>query len=142
MLVKDIMSHNVITVTPETTLKEVGKILKEKRVSGLPVVDQHKQVVGIITLTDMMHILDQIYCWKKMEVKEPHLKFSEMFEKQKTDSKVKDFMTANVVTLDEHKKVEDVMELMFMRNIHSIPVVRDGELVGIIGKRDLICSCF
>ena len=52
MLVKDIMTRNVITVSPDTPLKEVGRILKEKRISGIPVVDGSGNIVGIVTVTD------------------------------------------------------------------------------------------
>ena len=73
-MVKDIMTTEVVTISPETSLKEVGEILREKRVSGLPVVDKDGSVVGIITLTDMLRILDQIYHWREIERRVPEIK--------------------------------------------------------------------
>ncbi|MGE5197026.1 MAG: CBS domain-containing protein [Deltaproteobacteria bacterium] len=142
MLIKEFMTRSVITVSPEDSLKDVGKILKEKRISGVPVIDQHRNVLGVITLTDMLKILDTIYRWREIEKKNPELKFSDMFEEEKEKAKVADFMTKNVITLEEDQGIEHVMELMFTHKIHTIPIVKDGQLCGIIGKRDLICACF
>ena len=97
MLIKDIMMTEVITVTPDDSLGVVGKILKEKRVSGVPVCDSEMHVVGIITLTDMLRILDQIFHWKEMEKKVPDLKLSNMFEKEKLNAKVKDVIINSAI---------------------------------------------
>jgi CBS domain-containing protein len=141
-MLKDIMTTDVITISPETTLKEVGEILKRNRVSGLPVVDKDGAVVGVITLTDMLRILDQIYHWKEIERRVPEIKLSDMFEKEKAEAKVKSIMTKEVLVLDESAPIEEVMRLMFDRKVHTIPVTRNGKLIGVIGKRDLISACF
>ncbi|OQX81780.1 MAG: hypothetical protein B6D56_01515 [Candidatus Omnitrophica bacterium 4484_70.1] len=141
MLVKEIMTREVITVSPDDSLKNVGEILKEKRISGLPVVKDEK-IVGIITLTDMLKVLERIYKWKELEKREPGLALSEMFEKEKADAKVKDFMSKEVLTLNEDDTIEEVMRLMFARGIHTLPVVKEDKLVGIVGKRDLVYACF
>lgn len=142
MLVKNIMTSNVITITPESSIKEVGRILKEKRISGLPVVDNDGELVGIITLTDMFKILGQIYHWRKIETKAPELKISEMFEKEKEEAKVSIYMTKAVFTVEEDEPIEAVMDLMFERNVHTIPVTKKGKIVGVVGRRDLMYSCF
>jgi CBS domain-containing protein len=141
-MLKDIMTTDVITISPETSLKEVGEILKTKRVSGLPVVNKEGAVVGIITLTDMLRVLDQIYHWKEIERRVPELRLSDMFEKEKSEAKVKNIMTKEVLVLDENEPIEGVMRMMFNRKVHTIPITRNGKLVGIIGKRDLISACF
>jgi CBS domain-containing protein len=141
-MLRDIMTTDVITISPETTLKEVGEILKRNRVSGLPVVDKDGAVVGVITLTDMLRILDQIYHWKEIERRVPEIKLSDMFEKEKAEAKVKSIMTKEVLVLDESAPIEEVMRLMFDRKVHTIPVTRNGKLIGVIGKRDLISACF
>lgn len=143
MLIKEIMTRDVITVTPENCLKDVGQILKQRRISGLPVVDRENKVIGIITLTDMLRILDTIYHWREVERKFQDLKFSEMFEKEKEDSKVRDIMTKEVFTLEEDKTIDRVMEMMFRKGVHTIPITdREGRLVGVVGKRDLVYACF
>lgn len=142
MKVKDLMSKSVITVSPESSLKEVGDILKEKRVSGLPVINVAKEIVGIITLTDMLNILSRLYKWKEIEKSEAGLKLSDLFESEKRESKVKDFMTKNVYILNKEDDIEKVMELMFSKSVHTLPVAEDGKLIGVVGRRDLIYACF
>ncbi|MDD5070811.1 MAG: CBS domain-containing protein [Candidatus Omnitrophica bacterium] len=142
MLVKDIMTREVLSVKKTASLKEVGEILKSKRISGLPVVDEENRIVGIITLTDMLRILDRIYKWKELEKFEPEISFGGMFEKEKTDSVVSDFMTKDVFSLSEDDPLEEVMKLMFSKGVHTLPVTKGGKLIGVVGKRDLVYSCF
>ena len=143
MLVKDLMTANVMTISPEASLTDIGKILKEKRISGLPVTDQNGNLVGVVTLTDLLRILNRIYKWKGLERRdglEP--KFSDMFEHEKASAKVSDIMTKSVVTLSVDDALDDVMRIMFENQIHTIPVTEEGRIVGVIGKRDLITACF
>lgn len=142
MFVKELMSRNVLTASPDASLKEVGTILKSKRISGLPVVDADGNILGIITLTDMLRVLGQIYEWKELEKRVSELKLSEMFEDEKAKSKVRDIMSKEVRTLNEDDTIEDVMRLMFSKRIHTLPVTKDGKIIGIIGKRDLVYACF
>jgi len=142
MFVEEIMTKEVITVSPNTPLKTVGEIFKEKRISGLPVVDEKGVIVGIITLTDLMKILSNIYRWKQLEKSSPELKLSEMFEIEKSNARVKDFMSRNVVTLCETDSMDEAARKMFISGVHTLPVVRDGKIVGVIGKRDLVYICF
>ena len=139
MRVKELMTSNVVTVAPEATLKDVGKLLKEKRISGVPVVDHSGSVIGVVTLTDMFRILEQIY---KCKATEREMSLSEAFDEKTVKGTVYDIMTKNVLTLSETDTIEDVMRLMFTNKVHTIPVTRDGKLIGVVGKRDLVYACF
>jgi len=142
MLVKEIMSKKVITVSPEAPLKEVGEILKKEKISGLPVVNDSGEILGIITMTDMLKILNGVYKWRELEKAEEGLNFSTLFEKEKKGAKVKDYMSRNVFTLSKDDTLEDVMRLMFSNGVHTLPVAQEGKLIGVVGRRDLISACF
>jgi len=142
MFIKEIMTKDVITVTPDASLEEVGSIFKEKRISGAPVVNRDGYIVGIITLTDLLKIFAQIYRCKELEERFTGLKLSKMHEEEKTKAKARDNMTKDVVTISEDRTIDDVMKLMFDKGIHTFPVVKEGKLIGIVGKRDLIDACF
>lgn len=142
MLVKEIMTKNVITVTPETSLKEVGKIFLEKRISGIPVIDGEGGLYGMVTLTDMLKVLDEIYKWGEQEKKLSGLKIAEEFAEKKANAHVGDIMSKEVFTLFEENSLRDVMRVMFVKKVHTIPIVKDNKLVGIIGKHDLVSICF
>ncbi len=142
MFIKDMMTKNVVTVTPDTSLKEVGRLLKEKRINGVPVVDSTERIVGIITVTDILRLLEEIYQWQVLEDKITGLHVSELVGKERLNRKAASVMKKNVFTLNENSTLNDLMRLMFTKKIHTIPVTKDDKLVGIIGKRDLVYACF
>lgn len=141
--IKEIMTKDVITISQDALLKETGKILKEKRISGLPVVDENNKIVGIITLTDILHfLLDNVYQQRIIEKIVPEIDMSGIYTKMKSSIKVKDIMSRNVVALKEDDDLDKVLQLMFEKGIHTIPIMRAGKLVGIIGKKDISYAYF
>lgn len=142
MLIKEIMAQNVITVSPDTSLREAGKILKEKRISGIPVIERDGSLVGVITITDILKIVKEIYQWQQIEKSSTGLKISDLIETQSLNKKVGDVMTKSVFTLEAGRDVNELMRLVFTKNIHTIPITENGSLVGVVGKHDLIGSCF
>ena len=142
MIVKEIMTKNVVTVTPETPLREAGKIFLEKRISGIPVIDEKGALYGMVTITDMLKVLDDIYKWGEQEKKLSGLKIAEEFAAKKANAKVGDIMSKDVFTLPDESSLKDVMRMMFVKRVHTIPIVNGDKLVGVIGKHDLVSICF
>ena len=145
MQAKDIMTKEVITVRPETTLNEVARILTEKNISGLPVVDENHQLVGIVTEGDLL--------MKDSKVKFPSYinilggiiyldSFAQYFEelKKTVAQKVEELMTEDVIMISEDANNEEMATLLVKHNINRLPVVRDGKLVGIVSRADIIKS--
>ena len=141
MLLREIMTKDVISISHEATLKEAGEVFKQKRISGLPVVNENEEIVGVVTITDMLKILGQIYKLKESEKKsQADIMLSEMYEGEKQKAQVKDLMTREVHVLKEESSIEEVMRLMFQKNVHTIPITdAEGHIVGIIGRRDSLC---
>ena len=123
-------------------MKEAGKIFLEKRISGIPVVDEKGSLYGMVTVTDMLKVLDEIYKWGDQEKKMSGLKIAEEFAQKKANAMVGDIMSKEVFTLSEENNLKDVMRIMFIKRVHTIPIVRDNKLVGVIGKHDLVSICF
>jgi len=142
MLVKDIMTKDVITVSPDSMLKDVGKILREKRISGIPVVNADGKIAGVVTVNDILRILEEILQWQDIEKKATGLNLSDLVGKERLNVKVRDIMTKNVYALDENKDIGEAMRLMFTKKIHTIPITKNDKLVGVIGKRDIVYNCF
>lgn len=142
MLIKEIMTKGVIGILPDTSLDKVGNIIKEKRISGLPVVDENFNILGIVTITDMLKVLGQVYRQRIKKKENPDLKIGDIHEEEGLKAKVGDIMSKNVFTLEEDGTIDDVMGVMFDKNVHTIPITKNGKLVGIVGKRDLIHTCF
>ncbi|MEM5793658.1 MAG: CBS domain-containing protein [Candidatus Aenigmatarchaeota archaeon] len=128
--VKDVMSKNVITVSPEQSIMEVVKILAESKVSGLPVVKEGK-IVGIITEAD---ILDLVGKKNLLAVDEGALK-------EKGVTKVKEIMKKVVIVANEEDGLDRAVLLMSLYKVKRLPVVdKKNNIVGIIARDDIIKS--
>jgi len=142
MLVKEIMTKEVVTVRPEAPLKELAGIIKKHQINGMPVVSEDGTLVGIITMTDLLKILKDINYWDSIEKIKPGIGVKEAFMREKEKATVAKKMTTHVTTVSENDSIEHVVDLMCKHNIHTIPVVKDGKLVGIVGATDIVSVSF
>jgi len=132
------MTKAVVAIDPQSTVRDAGEILRERRISGLPVMDG-ESVVGMITVTAIMRfILANIYQPHVTRESMPDLRLSDLIDSEKLNVKVNQLMTRPVRSLDEEDSVDEVMKLMFVENKHTLPVIKDGRLIGVVGRRDLV----
>lgn len=127
MLVKDVMTPNPITVGPDVSFQDALKLMRDKGIRRLPVVDDMGRLIGIITEKDLLYASPS---------KATSL---DMWELSYLLSKltVKDIMTRNVVTVSEDVPIEEAAKVMADKKIGALPVMRDGELVGIVTETDI-----
>lgn len=142
MLVKEIMTKKIITVNPDMTLKKLVKVLTEHRINGVPVVSADGTLAGVITMTDLLKILKDINYWDNIEKVKPGIGLKEAFIQEKECSTVGKKMTEQISTVSENDSIDRVVDLMCKHNIHTIPVVKDNKLIGIIGAADIAKACF
>lgn len=137
MRVKDVMTTEPITVTPETTLKDAAALLAQHRISGLPVVDSENHVVGVISEGDILF----------KEIGGPHEKHlierwleQPAADEAKVEAKtVGEAMTAPAVTITPKRPLAEVANLMLDQGVKRLPVVNgDGALIGIVTRADLV----
>jgi CBS domain-containing protein len=140
---KDIMNRHVATVSPEAGISETVRILLEKRINGLPVVDQKGRLVGIICQSDL--IAQQ----KRLPVPSVFalldglipLKSSRDLDREMEKIaaiRVSQAMTENPVTVSPEATLEEIATLMVEKKFHTLPVIEQGKLVGVIGKEDVL----
>ncbi|MCZ7663361.1 MAG: CBS domain-containing protein [Thermoleophilia bacterium] len=140
---RDIMQAEVITVTPETTVRELADLLAEKKVSGVPVIDGERHVVGIVTEGDVilqdadLHFPHYIQFLDGTIYLESVRKFEERFRKA-FGAKVADVMSTEVLTVEPGATVHEMATLMADNNVNRLPVVEDGVLVGIVTRADVV----
>ena len=139
---KDIMTRDVITVSPKMEIAHAAKLLLEKRINGVPVVDEGK-LVGIICQSDLVAqqkkfpipslftILDGFIPLKSIK------NLKKMVQKI-TATTVAQAMTSNPATVHPITGIDEIASLMVDKNFHTIPVVEEGSLVGIVGKEDIL----
>ncbi len=118
MLVKDLMTKNVIVINPYATIKEVALLMSQNNV-GCLLVAKNKKAMGIITERDLL---------KRVFATDVNVEFL----------RVMDIMTADITTVEKDKDVDYAIDLMIKKNIKKLPVLSTGKLVGIITATDIL----
>lgn len=130
MKVRDVMTIELLTVDPDTSLREATGLMKRSGIRHLPVVDRGGRLMGILTDRDIWHAafvpaLSEYLSWDPRRLKAP---------------RVRDAMTWAVVTTDPDATLVQAGLTMFQRRIGSLPVVENGRLVGILTERDVLAA--
>lgn len=145
MLAKEIMTKEVISVKSQDLVEDVIKILMEKNISGVPVVDDEERVIGIVTEGDLIYRSKKLRIPTFFSILDGYvfLESTKTIEKQlkkMVGYRVEDVMTTEVITVDDDQTVEEVATIMTKEKINRVPVIKDNRLVGIISRRDIIRS--
>jgi CBS domain-containing protein len=143
MKVRDVMTTDIRTVGPDCTIDAVIAVMTERRVSGVPVVDAEGLLVGILTEGDLLRRVETGTGGHRHPLLLDLLigPGREAVDYVRTHSRrVSDLMTAQLVTTTEDEALGSVVRVMERRHIRRIPVVRDGRLVGIVSRFDLIAA--
>ena len=144
------MKTDVIYLSPDDTIFDAAKLLSELNIAGAPVVENEK-IVGIISISDIIRFID-IKLGKLPKIHTPGIsslllafvqlqKLRSDFKKEMekiTNSKVREVMTKNVITVSPDSTMMEVAELMEKHDVNRLPVVSDGKLIGIVARADLV----
>jgi CBS domain-containing protein len=141
--VKDIMTENLITVLPGTEIAQATKLLLEKGINGVPVVDEMGSLVGILCQSDLIAQQKKLPIPSFFTILDGFIPLTSIKQLEKEAQKiaattVAHAMTPNPVTVRPETSVEEVAALMVGKNFHTLPVVDEGKLVGIVGKKDVL----
>lgn len=140
---KDIMTSQVITVSPTLPVEQLAALLYEKKISGVPVVDEDNSLFGVVTESDLIDqtkkfhiptvisILDSVIFLDKEDKVEKEIK-------KMTGQTVKDICTTSPETITEETRLDEIATIMAEKQQHTLPVLKDGQLVGVVGKSDII----
>ena len=139
----DIMTKDVITVSKKTTVAELANLLAANNIGGTPVVDGQGHLLGVVTESDLIDQTKKVHIPTVITILDSviYLENPEKMEKEMlkmAGATVGDIFTENPETVVEETPLEEIATIMSEKNIHTLPVVRDSELVGIIGKGDII----
>ena len=141
---EDIMTREVITVSPDDDVQTAANLLLEHHISGLPVIDGNGKVVGVITEADLIirdkefkgpsyiNFLDGIIYLENPQ------RFQQQLKKM-TEQKVKGLMTTRVFTVEPDTPVEKIVTIITDKKVNRVPVVSpDGKLLGIVTRHDIL----
>lgn len=141
--VSELMSTDVLTVGPETKISEVAKLLLEKKINGLPVVDKDNKLIGIICQSDIVYQQKKAPIPSVFTLLDGFIPLTSTSHIEKELRKisaitVEQAMSPNPVSVHPDTDLEDLAEIMIKKKYHTIPVVDQGKLVGVIGKEDVL----
>jgi CBS domain-containing protein len=140
---RDIMTKEVLTVSPETSISELSKILENRQIGGLPVVEKGGRLVGVITQSDLVDRARDLELPPAINILDFHFYLqipSHLLQRveKMLGTTVGDCMTRDPVTVAPDAPVSQIAALMAKQKVHTIPVVKGSNIVGIIGKMDLV----
>jgi len=139
---KDIMTGDVLTVRPEATVEELARVLMEHKISGVPVVDDSRHLVGIVTENDLIRKNKRLHIPTVIRLFDAFIllgsgRMEEEIKKMAATT-VNEICTKKVVSITEETSLEEIATIMAEQHIHLLPVLRDGLVVGIVGKADMV----
>jgi CBS domain-containing protein len=147
MRAMDVMTTNVITVRPDTSVQEVAKVLSERGISGVPVVDAGNRLVGVVSEGDLLHRVEtgtaqrpdrsrrRRSWWLDTIASDEELARDYVKSHGRT---ARDVMTPEVVSVADTTELAEVATLLETKRIKRVPVLKDGKLVGIISRANLV----
>jgi CBS domain-containing protein len=113
MNAKDIMTRDIITVSPTMSLKNLAMTLIKNQISGAPVAQKNGKIVGVVSEADIV---------------------------AKSGKDVKSIMSKKVISVSEETSVEEIARLMTAHAIKRLPVMKDGAIVGIVSRADIVSA--
>lgn len=143
MKAKDIMVRDVITVHQNDSIESVARILVSHNISGVPVVNDAGNLVGMVTegdllykevnprLPDYVNVLGAIIFYNGVE------QFHDDFKKL-IAGRAREIMSNEVITVSEDTELQEVAQIMVENGIKRVPVVKDQKMIGIISRYDMI----
>ena len=140
LVAADVMTTDVITVTPETTVRDIATLLHSKRISGVPVVDAAGQILGIVTEGDL--VLREAIAgehrrsWWPTLFDNPNVLARDY---AKTHGRIaRDIMTTSVISVGPTAPLSEIAKTLERHRIKRVPVIKDGLLMGIVTRSNLL----
>jgi len=116
-----IMTNDVITIDPKSSIQEAIELLLKQRVSGLPITDADGRLIGIVTEFSLLAIA---------------------YDNRVREDSIAQHMTTEVLTVDASDPINKVVDLCLMHRVRRVPVLENGRLVGLISRRDVLKAMY
>lgn len=145
-LVRDVMTTEVLSFRPEDTVQKAAEAMASRRIGGAPVVDGDGRVVGLLSDDDLIVQDARIHFPTVISVLGAYLELPSSFDRfdkevrKAVGAAVADVMSQNPPTCSEDDTVEQVATVLHDQHLSRLPVVRDGKLVGIVSRGDILRS--
>ena len=143
MKAREIMNSAVVAVRPNTLISDVAKTLREHRISAAPVIDEAGSPLGMVSEGDLIGRDEagretRLDWWLSMLAEGEPLNADFLESVRSAERRARDVMTAPVVTVGEETEIDEIARLLTAHRIKRVPVLRDGRIVGIVSRADLV----
>ncbi len=140
---RDIMTKEVVTVTPQTGVCELAALLLARNISGAPVVDEAGKVLGVVTESDLVFLNKKVHLPTAVAILDAFVFLEspgkmEQELKKMAGTKVGDICSQRLISVRPDTELEELATLMAEQQVHTLPVLEGEQLVGVIGKADII----
>jgi CBS domain-containing protein len=141
--VKHIMTLDVVSVSPTASIGRIARLMHERAISGVPVVDPDRRVVGLVTDLDLILLNTRIAAPHFLPLLDGRIPLETPGHFKKRIQHVVgttagDVMSESVITVGPDDEVESLAALMVREKVNPVPVVEDGRLVGVVSRADVI----
>jgi CBS domain-containing protein len=143
MKARDVMNSAVVAVRPDTPISDIAKTLNDHRISAVPVVDEAGFPVGMVSEGDLIGRDEaereaRLDWWLTLLAEGEALNPEFLANVRSSGRRARNVMTAPVVTVGEETEIDEVARLLTAGRIKRVPVLRDGRIVGIVSRADLV----
>ena len=143
MLAREVMTVKVVTVDKNRPLREIAKLLLERGISAVPVLDDKGSLVGMVSEGDLVRPTSlkdrqRQEWWLEMLAAGSTLSPDFVASVAANDRTAKDVMTQNVISVSEDTPVTQIAELLEKHRIKRVPVLKDGRIIGIVSRANLL----
>jgi CBS domain-containing protein len=140
LTVRDVMTERIVTATPDQRLADVARLMVERDIRAVPVVDDSGALVGIVTHRELLRLLLPAYVQRTTtgSFRAPTRAEIARSVSDPRDLPVRDVMSRSVLSVSEDQTLQDVATLMNTKDVDRFPVTRDGAVVGFLTRADLV----
>ena len=144
MRAMDVMTTNVITVEPDTSVQQLATLLSERGISGVPVVDRDNRLLGVVTEGDLLHRAET---GTERRIQRRRSRWLDTIGADQEAARdyvkahgrvVREIMTRDVISVSDTTELADIATLLETKRIKRVPVLSDGKLVGIVSRANLV----
>jgi len=140
MLAKDVMTMRVASVLPETDIREIAKLLLDRRISAVPVIDGNGKLLGIVSEGDLMRRAETATVrhrsWWLTLLESPEQRAFDYIKSH--GAHASEVMTRDVISIAEDATLEEIADALERNHIKRLPVVSDDKVIGIVSRADLL----
>jgi CBS domain-containing protein len=139
---QDIMTTEVVTVTPDMPVQELAQLLVERQIGGVPVLDGER-LIGVVTENDLIDQAKRLHIPTVLTILDAFIPLESPKRldhdlRKMTGTTVGDICSRELLTVTRDATMEEIATIMAEQRVHTLPVLHEGRLAGVIGKRDLL----